>query len=263
MLRLWGRMMHIGPRDKAKREADRSELSLTLVESIARMANLPGLDLTVYREELLPKLAELFSSCRDQRAQQCLLDSIVQNFPDRYHLHTLPSLLQMSYVVEQGAPTKASLAAIMERFASFVSGATPAQRAEINEVDQNTSILGLFQKCLAKLLEEQQGQAPVKKLLELPLAFINCALKSFPKTPQSIDSILESCVTYIFKPREGQLLPGDCKRSVDRVMAQLVETVSIDVADMPNLPTFLTYLPQGSRKAVSKQVATVNTANKS
>jgi vacuolar protein sorting-associated protein 35 len=88
MNRLWVRMQHLssGNKDKEQREAERSELRVTVGENIIRLGNLEGLTYEVYRSVVLPKILDIVVICKDPMAQQYLMDCIIQVFPDEYHL---------------------------------------------------------------------------------------------------------------------------------------------------------------------------------
>jgi vacuolar protein sorting-associated protein 35 len=70
MNRLWVRMQHLssGNKDKEQREAERSELRVTVGENIIRLGNLEGLTYEVYRSVVLPKILDIIIICKDPMA---------------------------------------------------------------------------------------------------------------------------------------------------------------------------------------------------
>jgi vacuolar protein sorting-associated protein 35 len=94
MNRLWIRMQHTGHvKDKVKREKERSDLRVTVGENIIRLSNLEGIEMSVYVEQVLPKILEIVTSAKDTISQQYLMDCIIQAFSDDFHLNTLAPLL--------------------------------------------------------------------------------------------------------------------------------------------------------------------------
>ena len=69
MNRLWVRMQHLSAnKDKEQREAERSELRVTLGENIIRLGNLEGLTYEMYRTVVLPKILDIIVICKDPMA---------------------------------------------------------------------------------------------------------------------------------------------------------------------------------------------------
>lgn len=54
-----------GSRDKPKREKERIDLKLTVGENLHRLSSLEGVNLTVYKENVLPKVLELIINSKD------------------------------------------------------------------------------------------------------------------------------------------------------------------------------------------------------
>lgn len=78
MNRLWVRMQHLSAnKDKEQREAERSELRVTVGENIIRLGNLEGLTYEIYRTVVLPKILDIIIICKDPMAQQYLMDCII------------------------------------------------------------------------------------------------------------------------------------------------------------------------------------------
>ena len=70
MNRLWVRMQHLSAnKDKEQREAERSELRVTVGENIIRLGNLEGLTYEMYRTVVLPKILDIIVICKDPMAQ--------------------------------------------------------------------------------------------------------------------------------------------------------------------------------------------------
>mmetsp|Transcript_25612 Transcript_25612/g.4296 ORF Transcript_25612/g.4296 Transcript_25612/m.4296 type:complete len:115 (+) Transcript_25612:415-759(+) len=66
MNRLWIRIQYTGGvRDKKRREKERNDLRVTVGENIVRLSNLEGMNLSVYKETVLPKILETITSSND------------------------------------------------------------------------------------------------------------------------------------------------------------------------------------------------------
>ena len=57
--------------------------------NLISLSQLDGMDKLMYSDEVLPRILEQLVNCKDQIAQQYLLDAIIQVFPDEFHLETL------------------------------------------------------------------------------------------------------------------------------------------------------------------------------
>jgi hypothetical protein len=120
MNRLWVRMQHgIGAAAKGRkrRERERQELRILVGSNLTRLASLGGLGLTVYAEQVLPRvLGDVVVGCKDEIAQGYLLDSLLAVFPVEYHLHTLDALLTaVGQILPRHAVVRAVLTALLGR----------------------------------------------------------------------------------------------------------------------------------------------------
>ena len=56
-------------------------------------------------------------SCRDDIAQQYLMQAVIQGFPDDFHLGTLPSLLSAVGKLQPGVKIHTVLSSLLDRLA--------------------------------------------------------------------------------------------------------------------------------------------------
>ena len=56
-------------------------------------------------------------SCRDDIAQQYLMQAVIQGFPDEFHLGTLPSLLSAVGKLQPGVKIHTVLSSLLDRLA--------------------------------------------------------------------------------------------------------------------------------------------------
>jgi vacuolar protein sorting-associated protein 35 len=84
MNKLWVRMQHQGPvRNRERREKERLDLRILVGMNLVRLSNLEGVDAEMYKSTVLPRILEQVVSCKDQIAQQYLMECIIQVPPPR------------------------------------------------------------------------------------------------------------------------------------------------------------------------------------
>ena len=94
MNKLWVRMQHLGhTRDRERREKERLELRLLVGTNLVRLSQLESVDVNLYTRVVLPGILEQVVSCKDAIAQEYLMESLIQVFPDEFHLATLNPFL--------------------------------------------------------------------------------------------------------------------------------------------------------------------------
>lgn len=89
---LWMRIG--GAKDKSKKIKEREDLKILIGENLMRISSLEGVNVKIYREEVLPKMITLLKESKDAMTQQYLLDCMIQGFPEEFHINTLPELLE-------------------------------------------------------------------------------------------------------------------------------------------------------------------------
>jgi vacuolar protein sorting-associated protein 35 len=125
MNKLWVRMQHQGPiREKERREKERTELRILVGTNLARLSALDGVDIELYSTVVLPRVLEQVVNCKDPIAQEYLMDTIIQVFPDEYHLRTLDDFLQTIEHLHQNVNKGNILVALMNRISKFASETT-------------------------------------------------------------------------------------------------------------------------------------------
>ncbi len=77
---LWMRIG--GAKDKSKRVKEREDLKILIGENIMRISSLDGVNVKIYKEEVLPKMIGLLKESKDAMTQQYLLDCMIQGFPE-------------------------------------------------------------------------------------------------------------------------------------------------------------------------------------
>jgi len=249
MNRLWIRMQHSGPKDKAQREAERNELNMVVGENIVRLSSLEGVDMEMYKNIVLPRLLELIHNCKDAISQQYLMDCIIQVFSDEYHLHTLERLLEACTNLHNNVDVKTIFITLMDRLSNYAN----SQSAEIAAVDKEIDIFGMFKKFIDRILDEQGAIMDLKKLIELEVAFIRFSIKSYPQRIDHVNSILESA-SKIIQIQPAKNLTIEVLKNIVKLLTIPLETLSLAVLNMSHFPILMQYLNPSLKKQVAKLI---------
>jgi len=79
MNKLWVRLQHQGhSKERDKREMERKELRILVGTNLVRLSQLDGVDLTMYRQAILPSILEQIVGCKDVIAQEYLMEVVIQ-----------------------------------------------------------------------------------------------------------------------------------------------------------------------------------------
>lgn len=103
------------PRDR--REKERQQLADLVGKNLTYVSQLDGLDFTLYQEKVLPNVMEQIINCKDDIAQQYLMQCVIQGFPDEFHLGTLDVLLGACPELQPGVKVHTILASLVDRLA--------------------------------------------------------------------------------------------------------------------------------------------------
>ncbi len=249
MNRLWIRMQHAGSKDKSRRESDRHDVNMLIGENVTRLSDLKGVDLELYKMSLQPKLFEIIQNCKDPISQQYLMDCIIQVFTDEFHLKTLEKLLEACTSLHTAVDIKSIFITLMDRLSQYAA----AQPAEVQEVDRQINIFGLFKKYIDKVLEEQGVAIELKKLIELQVAFLGFSMKTYPQKVEYVNQILETC-TKILQLQPAKNITEDCLRNVVKLLIIPLDSLSTGVFNLTHFPTLVQYLTPPMLKTLSKKV---------
>ncbi len=120
MNKLWVRMQHQASRDKEKRERERQELRVLVGTNLVRLRDLDGLTEELYSQVVLPKVLEQIVNCKDQIAQQYLMDCLIQAIPDSFHLLTLESLLSACAQLHDNVNVTSIVMSLLDRLRKYI-----------------------------------------------------------------------------------------------------------------------------------------------
>ncbi|ORX58995.1 vacuolar protein sorting-associated protein 35 [Hesseltinella vesiculosa] len=122
MNKLWVRLQYQGhSRDREKREVERQELKILVGTNLVRLSQMDGVDLETYQSVILPEVLSQVVNCRDVIAQEYLMESLIQVFPDEFHLRTLQPFLQATARLEPRVNVKQIIISLIDRLAAYAT----------------------------------------------------------------------------------------------------------------------------------------------
>lgn len=120
MNKLWVRLQFQGhSRDRLLREQERKELRILVGTNLVRLSQLDGIDLELYKGQILPMILEQVIQCRDVLAQEYLMEVITQVFTDDLHLRTLDQFLSSTAKLNPSVNVKQIISAMVDRLADY------------------------------------------------------------------------------------------------------------------------------------------------
>jgi vacuolar protein sorting-associated protein 35 len=144
MNKLWVRLQFQGhSRDRALREQERKELRILVGTNLVRLSQLEGIDLEMYKDQILPMILEQVVQCRDVLAQEYLMEVITQVFTDDLHLRTLDQFLSATAKLNPGVNIKQIISAMIDRLADYAKREAESEDPEErkrNEEDAATRL---------------------------------------------------------------------------------------------------------------------------
>ncbi|CAL1355542.1 unnamed protein product [Linum trigynum] len=197
MNKLWVRLHHQGPgQDRDKREKERSELRDLVGKNLHILGQLDGVDLEMYRENVLPRVLEQVVNCKDEPAQYYLMDCIIQVFPDEYHLQSLETLLAACPHLQPSVDVKTVLSQLMDRLSNYAS-TCPDVIPEFLQVEAFAKLSSAISKVI-----EAQVDMPIVGAITLYVSLLTFTLRVHPDRLDYVDQILGACVKKLAgKPR--------------------------------------------------------------
>lgn len=264
--RLWVRMQHQGPaKDKQKREKERHDLRVLVGANLVRMSQLEGMTIDYYSEIALPKLLEHVVTVKDTMSQQYLFESMIQVFPDEYHIRTLENVLESYTKATPSVDMKPIMVTLMNRLANFLSNAETGAA-----VMTNIDIFSLIRTHLNAILERAFDpaaapaganapvpQAPdVSAALEVQAAFMQFTISLYPEKINYVDIILGSTADILRKfmirnPNPSGKIEGSGAEKVVDLLSTPLKALSLSVLEMDHYATLLGFLNFQTRKQVA------------
>jgi hypothetical protein len=110
----------------------------------------------------------------------------------------------------------------MDRLSKFANDKTN----DISKITKNVNIFELFKKYTDKIIEEQGRSIELSRLLELEVAFLRFAIKTYPKETNYVNLILES-TTYLIKSNRAEKLTNDAMKLLVKILTIPLDTLSL------------------------------------
>lgn len=253
--RLWVRLQTQGAaKDKKKREKERLDLRILVGANLVRLSQIDGLDVSDYKENVLPKILEEIVSCKDTIAQNYLMDCIIQVFPDEFHLATLDKFLETCPQLKEKVNVRSILETIMDRLAQYTANSGQSIPPEINAFK-------LFNDCIKTLIENRSNMT-LPESLRLQTGLINFALKCYASRIDYVAHCLNTCNSLIeksgFVETTRNNAANQTERSTDETTTQIetllsapLSNLALRVLEIPSFGVLMSYLPWGNWKEVS------------
>ncbi|GFR39847.1 hypothetical protein Agub_g344, partial [Astrephomene gubernaculifera] len=269
MNKLWVRLQHQGSaRDKEKRERERQQLQDLVGKNLTYLSQLDGLGFELYRDQVLPRVLDQITSCRDDLAQLYLMQALIQSFPDRFHLGTLEALLGALPQLQPGVKVHSVMAALMDRLARYAAAATtttttssPTGTASSSSGDprvvEELAALDAFHKfkeAIAQVISSQPT-LPAGDAVEMYTALLSYAASVYPGQLSYIDEVLAAAAGAL--AGRGRGLGGDAR--AERQLLALLGIplskyglpASLQLREYPALTRLLRY---GSHKELAVKI---------
>ncbi|CAI5962212.1 unnamed protein product [Closterium sp. NIES-65] len=140
-------------------------------------------------------------NCRDEIAQQYLMDCLIQVFPDDFHLNTLETLLGACPELQPSVDVRTIMSQLMDRLSTFMDK-NPDALPHFLEVDA----FAKFNSAVSKVMEAQ-AEMPLKSVVSLHLALLQFVLRVHPDRLDYIDQVLAACVGILDARRQTKDSP--------------------------------------------------------
>jgi len=258
--RLWVRIQHQGPlKDKQKREKERHDLRVLVGANLVRLSQLEGMTVEYYAQIALPKILDHIVSVKDTMSQQYLFESMIQVFPDDFHIRTLEELLQAYAKAQPAVDMKPIVCTLMTRLSSFLSDANTSSTVDLKGID----VFGLFRTHLTEIMARsvQSGagsSSDIAPALEIQAAFMGFTNSLYPGKVHYVDLILKSTSDMIRKALgAGEKLQGAGAEKVMDLLASPLKSLSLGVLEMEHYTTLLDFLEVSTRKSIALSMVKV------
>lgn len=277
--RLWARMQGQGPvRDRARRERERHDLRVLVGANLVRLSQLEGMTIDYYEKTALPSILEHITTVKDAMSQQYLFESLIQVFPDEYHIRTLDQMLGSYAKAGPSVDMKPIMVALMSRLSAFVNNSDDP-KALIEGMD----LFSLFRAHLQHILErifkepeapptgtvapgasaaraqEDKGAVDITGPLEVQAAFLQFTVTLYPEKVHYVDMILGSTIELLqkFLSRVGSTekaparIQGTAAEKVVDLLSAPLKSLGLVVLEMQHYTALMSLLNWQTRKQVA------------
>ena len=226
---------------QAKKNEERAEVSMLLGENITRLSALKGMSIDKYKNTLQPKLLYIIKKCNDPISQQYLMDSLIQVFPDEYHISTLQATLEALISLNSAVDVKSLLITLIDRLARFAAD---------KEIPLNT--FDLFNNCMEVVLDERITKE-FKQFLSLQTSFLKLLLVVYPSEIKKVDIVLTNSVKAL-QMQPNKTIDESCMKIVISLLSLPLPLFLIEVLKLPSYVTLYEYLSSSMHKELAKKI---------
>lgn len=250
MNKLWVRMGHQGSaRDKERREQERSQLADLVGKNLTGLSQLDGLTFELYKDIVLPRVLEQVVVCKDELAQQYLMQCTIAAFPDDFHLGTLDVLLGTLPQLQPGVKLAGIMSSLLDRLASYAA-ADPALVEQLTSTDA----FGRMSRVASQAVE-QHPDMPGAELAALYAAQLSFAGTVYPERLDYVDMVLGTCFKAL-SAKGTQINEPKTERQVVSLLAAPLEKYDIvTVLQLENYLQVMGLLPFGKQRDISRRIA--------
>eukprot|EP00882_Tetradesmus_deserticola_P010497 GHRQ01011088.1.p1 GENE.GHRQ01011088.1~~GHRQ01011088.1.p1 ORF type:complete len:692 (+),score=352.67 GHRQ01011088.1:265-2340(+) len=229
MNKLWVRMQHQGvARDRDRREKERQQLQDLVGKNLTYISQLDGLSFELYAGSVLPRLLEQVVSCKDELAQQYLMQCVIQGFPDAFHLASLDALLGALPELQSGVKLHAVMASLMDRLARYA-----ASDPSVVQQLLDSHAFEKFVESISKVAE-LHGDIPAVSLVEMYVALMRFTDGVHPDKLDNVNRVLGACQRGL----AGKGLGGDAKAEKQLVVLLSMPLSSRDAVTVLSLDQY-------------------------
>lgn len=243
MNKLWVRMQHQGAvRDRGKREQERRNLRQLVGTNLVRLSEMEGVDLETYKSIVLPRMMEQIVNCKDQIAQEYLMEVVIQVFADEYHLQTLETFLATCAQLQKSVNVKNIIIAMMNRLANYAKERGAGIRDKVD-------MFRIFLFHTSEVIKNNP-KIPMEDILQLQVALVNFASSVYPERIDYVDHVLGFSVQVLEKTGNPKVDPG-CVKYVTQLLTLPIQSLLLSILELNSFAALMAFLAFDTRKQVA------------
>lgn len=225
MNKLWVRMQFQRKHGtRVKREKQRQQLKVLVGTNLHRLSDLEGLDVDLYKANVLPRILEQITNCKDAIAQEYLMEIIVQVFPSEFHLRTLELYLSTCSTLDDKVDVKSIMSKLMDRLATY---------AVEHEIPSDNPVFEIFNTQVAKVIKSKPKMG-LPDMLSLQLSLVRFALRCATSEDERFtyaDKVLGFCAQLLRSAVGEKVENSDCADKVVMLLNTVLESLVLGVLD--------------------------------
>lgn len=225
MNKLWVRMQFQRKHGtRLKREKQRQQLKVLVGTNLHRLSDLEGIDADTYQANVLPRILEQITNCKDAIAQEYLMEIIVQVFPSEFHLQTLELYLSTCATLDDKVDVKSIMSKLMDRLAQY---------AVEHEIPSDNKVFDTFNTQVAKVIKSKPKMELVD-MLSLQLSLVRFAMRCATSEDERFkyaDQVLGFCAQLLRSAVGEKVEDTECADMVVMLLNTVLESLILGVLD--------------------------------